>query len=704
MLSLCSLLNTTVRVHTRMASNSVFVQTLNPISGKMEWQTQPEDYDYQQEVARAAFADMLHDSERNQLYYKGLEAAIKKKRLEGQKVHVLDIGTGTGLLSLMAARIGADTITAIEEFKPMAECALKIIKSNGYEEAIRLIRKRSTSVVVGPGQDMERRANILVTEVFDTELIGEGAISTFNHAHRHLLTDDCLVVPSYGTLYAQVVESDMAARWNRLHPVSVDGHRLEVADASTSAASLALHDLQLSQFDTHWFTPITKPLKVFKFDFARADGKDLPETEQTIVDTLAVNGGKCDAVFMWWDLHMDPDKTVLLSCAPKWAHPCPKSMAWRDHWMQAVYYPLRTPEVTKRQQLNIISNHDEYSLWFDISQDPKEAIGQVEMPRPTCGVHLALSRTRLGQINDTQRNEKYVGAMKKAIDRFHSEEKRWPNCFSANQLSLIPLMAGSLLKNSQVYLCEPNVQMKKVLHDLAILNGLEHKLVFLPHEDVSEALAEVVEDIDLVLAEPHFSASLLPWHNLYFWYCLNSVVTKAIIIMPIKAVLYAIPVHYQDLWKIRAPLHQVQGFDMKHFDDIIMHACDVSDLNVEPQPLWEYPCVCLGPACKLMTFDFTKSMGEDLVEETTISISDSSVLPNGMALWMEWQLDEETFVANGPKSDLIMGSKVDWDVHSKQGVHLFKSPWKPWSEIDAKVAFKTMSGELTFDFVPKLLL
>ena len=53
---------------------------------------------------------------------------------------------------------------------------------------IKLIRKRSTGVVVGPGMDMDRRANLLVTEVFDTELIGEAAIATFNHAHRHLLT------------------------------------------------------------------------------------------------------------------------------------------------------------------------------------------------------------------------------------------------------------------------------------------------------------------------------------------------------------------------------------------------------------------------------------------------------------------------------------------------------------------------------------
>ena len=36
-------------------------------------------------------------------------------------------------------------------------------------------------------RDMPHRANILITEVFDTELIGEGAIGTFRHALEHLL-------------------------------------------------------------------------------------------------------------------------------------------------------------------------------------------------------------------------------------------------------------------------------------------------------------------------------------------------------------------------------------------------------------------------------------------------------------------------------------------------------------------------------------
>lgn len=69
----------------------------------------------------------------------------------------------------------------------MAKCAIKIIEKNGYSEKIKLIFKRSTDITVGEDGDMPSRANILVTEVFDTELIGEGALSTFQHAHKVLL-------------------------------------------------------------------------------------------------------------------------------------------------------------------------------------------------------------------------------------------------------------------------------------------------------------------------------------------------------------------------------------------------------------------------------------------------------------------------------------------------------------------------------------
>ena len=71
---------------------------------------------------------------------------------------------------------------------------------------------------------------------------------------------------------------------------------------------------------------------------------------------------------------MDPAKTVLLSCAPVWAHPSPKTLPWRDHWMQAIYYPVvsRQPPTSAStdvsKKVTVVSNHDEYSYWFDVWQ------------------------------------------------------------------------------------------------------------------------------------------------------------------------------------------------------------------------------------------------------------------------------------------------------------------------------------------------
>lgn len=74
----------------------------------------------------------------------------------------------------MAARCGADSIVACEAFKPMAECCVKILQQNGVADKITVIPKRSTELTVGDDGDLKQKANILVTEVFDTELIGEG--------------------------------------------------------------------------------------------------------------------------------------------------------------------------------------------------------------------------------------------------------------------------------------------------------------------------------------------------------------------------------------------------------------------------------------------------------------------------------------------------------------------------------------------------
>lgn len=83
--------------------------------------------------------------------------------------------------------------------------------------------------------------------------------------------------------------------------------------------------------------------------------------------------------------------------------------------------------------------------------------------------------------------------------------------------------------------------------------------------------------IDIIFGEPHFSINFLPWHNLLFWFSAQKFLgaSPKPTLTPIKAELWAVPVHYRDLWKIRAPVGIVEGFDLGHFDKAVM----VSSLN-----------------------------------------------------------------------------------------------------------------------------
>ena len=122
------------------------------------------------------------------------------------------VGTGTGLLSLMAAREGADKVTALEVFKPMGDCARHITGHSEWADKITVISERSTDVSQIGGSP----ADIIVAEVFDTELIGEGALRTFKEALQRLAKPGCRVVPSSGNVYIVPVESHLLEMFNTI--------------------------------------------------------------------------------------------------------------------------------------------------------------------------------------------------------------------------------------------------------------------------------------------------------------------------------------------------------------------------------------------------------------------------------------------------------------------------------------------------------
>ncbi|XP_066288284.1 protein arginine N-methyltransferase 7-like [Branchiostoma lanceolatum] len=315
---------------------------------------------------------------KNKKYKAGLELAIGCVRGRGQHVHVLDIGTGSGLLSMLAAQAGADRVTACECFKPMAGAARKIIKKNGFADKITVIPKRSTDMTAGPGGDMEERANILVAELLDTELIGEGCLYTYQHALKHLVTPDCIFVPHAATVYAQVVESDFMWNWHRLRDLPLTGCEKALVpslDMEACTGAAAVHDIQLSQVKQGQFKPLTEPIKVFRFEF---DKKTESLERQVDLSVTVTETGQAEVVLMWWDIEMVPDSSVLLSVAPSWAHPTPHNMQvvvvmWWDIEMDpdnsvllsvAPSWAHPTPH---NMQVVVV-------MWWDIEMDPDNSV------------------------------------------------------------------------------------------------------------------------------------------------------------------------------------------------------------------------------------------------------------------------------------------------------------------------------------------
>lgn len=133
--------------------------------------------------------------------------------------------------------------------------------------------------------------------------------------------------------------------------------------------------------------------------------------------------------------------------------------------MQALYYfPEDRPiEVGGKYQLQ--GFHDEYSLWFDI-QAYDGLLQSVPRPFCHCAIHNAISRTRLGQINDRRRQNAYVSAMQKfvSIDSV---------CLVVGDCSFLPLVAAAL-GSLKVYVLERHTQSKRFLDSWIKENGFGH--------------------------------------------------------------------------------------------------------------------------------------------------------------------------------------------------------------------------------------
>ena len=158
---------------------------------------------------------MLNDVRRNDAFERAICRAVEK---EGRDARILDIGAGSGLLSMMAARAGAANIVTCERVPVIAETAERIVALNGYEKQIRIVNKSSDQLVIG--EDLEERADILISEILSSDLLAEDVLSAFEDAHARLLRQGATIIPRAATAVGCLVESDILANYAFVDHVS----------------------------------------------------------------------------------------------------------------------------------------------------------------------------------------------------------------------------------------------------------------------------------------------------------------------------------------------------------------------------------------------------------------------------------------------------------------------------------------------------
>ncbi|MGB0177680.1 MAG: 50S ribosomal protein L11 methyltransferase [Owenweeksia sp.] len=285
---------------------------------------------------------MLADLSRNRGYDETIQRIIK-----GGEV-VLDIGTGSGLLSMMCARAGAAKVYTCETISAIAEAAREVISENGFGEKIEVINKQSSSLKIG--KELPAKADVLVSEVLDSGLLGEGVLPTVRHASAQLLKEGGRIIPAAATIKGMLIQSD------HLHAIG-PLQNISGFDLSSFGRFQVKEIYRRETLNNIPHTPLSRVIDLCNIDFYKlppAVGPEAPNRDHIEVEIIA--DGMLHAVAFWFDLHLD-DK-LTLSSGPE---------GEMIHWGQAVYTLAPARQVKKGQRLDLCVEQSEMKVVFSLA-------------------------------------------------------------------------------------------------------------------------------------------------------------------------------------------------------------------------------------------------------------------------------------------------------------------------------------------------
>ncbi len=226
---------------------------------------------------------LLQDDYRCRTY----ERAIRRTVRPGDVV--VDVGAGTGILSLMAARAGASKVYAIER-DPIALLARDIVRANRLADRIEVIRADAADV------RLPRKADVLVTETVSPGLgTGEHILDLMRDVAPRLLRRGGRRIPNALLGMAAPVADAKAERDDRFWS---NVYGFDFTPARTSFRNRCIYRKDCEG------VRLGPPRRLFRFPFGGGPRTDLPVECET---TFAISRpGRLSSILTWFRLEMAP--------------------------------------------------------------------------------------------------------------------------------------------------------------------------------------------------------------------------------------------------------------------------------------------------------------------------------------------------------------------------------------------------------------
>ena len=264
--------------------------------------------------------EMIKDYVRTNSYRKAIEGnpeAFKDKI-------VLDIGCGTSILSIFAARAGAKHVYALE-FADIADYAREIVKRNGLSDKITIIKSKVEEAVLPVD-----KVDIIISEWMGYFLLYESMLDTVLYARDKWLAKDGLILPDKSTIHIAGFE-DVDYKKSKLDFWDGVGYDIDMTVLRPTVMSEPLIDVCQSQYIN------TNSYKILDIDLYTVKKEDLDFSSS--YELTFNRSDSFSGLISWFD--------IVFSKLPNPVEFSTSPYVKATHWKQVVFYTEKDISVNR---------------------------------------------------------------------------------------------------------------------------------------------------------------------------------------------------------------------------------------------------------------------------------------------------------------------------------------------------------------------